>query len=170
MDADGERFEGEFIFGAVCNSTSLGGLVKLDPACVRMDDGMFELLLLRMPKTALDLQNLINVMTRMQYDYPGVILRHVGTSPSPPTRSLPGRWTGVLSQCAAGGDRKPPRRRAVDALIEQKQKRPAIGGSFSIHNAISDAQYTLCYQKDTISGSGLVVAAMEVTYSTGPSP
>ena len=77
VEADGERFEGEFIFGAVCNSTSLGGLVKLDPACVRMDDGMFELLLLRMPKSALDLQNLINVMTRMQYDYPGVILRHV---------------------------------------------------------------------------------------------
>ena len=77
VDADGERFEGEFIFGAVCNSTSLGGLVKLDPSRVRMDDGKFELLLLRMPKTALDLQNLITVMTRMQYDYPGVILRHV---------------------------------------------------------------------------------------------
>ena len=39
--------------------------------------GVIELLLLRMPKSALDLQNLINVMTRMQYDYPGVILRHV---------------------------------------------------------------------------------------------
>ncbi len=37
----------------------------------------FELLLLRMPKTALDLQNLITAMTRMQYDYPGVIFRHV---------------------------------------------------------------------------------------------
>ena len=77
VDADGERFKGEFIFGAVCNSTSLGGLVKLDPSRVRMDDGKFELLLLRMPKTALDLQNLITAMTRMQYDYPGVILRHV---------------------------------------------------------------------------------------------
>ena len=77
VDADGERFEGEFIFGAVCNSTSLGGLVKLDPSRVRMDDGKFELLLLRMPKTALDLQNLITAMTRMQYDYPGVVFRHV---------------------------------------------------------------------------------------------
>ena len=73
VEADGQRYEGEFIFGAVCNSTSLGGLVKLDPARVRMDDGKFELLLLRMPKTALDLQNLITAMTRMQYDYPGVI-------------------------------------------------------------------------------------------------
>ena len=77
IDADGEHFEGEFIFGAVCNSTSLGGLVKLDPKHVSMDDGTLELLLLRMPKTALDLQNLITAMTRMQYDYPGVIFRHV---------------------------------------------------------------------------------------------
>ena len=77
VEADGERFEGEFIFGAVCNSTSLGGLVKLDASRVAMDDGAFELLLLRMPKTPLDLQNLITAMTRMQYDYPGVIFRHV---------------------------------------------------------------------------------------------
>lgn len=77
IDADGEHFEGDFIFGAVCNSTSLGGLVKLDPKHVSMDDGTFELLLLRTPKTALDLQNLITAMTRMQYDYPGVIFRHV---------------------------------------------------------------------------------------------
>ena len=77
IDADGEHFEGDFIFGAVCNSTSLGGLVKLDPKHVSVDDGTLELLLLRMPKTALDLQNLITAMTRMQYDYPGVIFRHV---------------------------------------------------------------------------------------------
>lgn len=77
IDADGEHFEGDFIFGAVCNSTSLGGLVKLDPKHVSMDDGTLELLLLRMPKTALNLQNLITAMTRMQYDYPGVIFRHV---------------------------------------------------------------------------------------------
>ena len=77
IDADGEHFEGDFIFGAVCNSTSLGGLVKLDPKHVSMNDGTLELLLLRMPKTALDLQNLITAMTRMQYDYPGVIFRHV---------------------------------------------------------------------------------------------
>ena len=77
IEADGETFEGDFIFGAVCNSTSLGGLVKLDPSRVKMDDGLFELLLLRMPKTPLDLQNLITAMTRMQYEYPGVIFRHV---------------------------------------------------------------------------------------------
>ena len=70
-------FEGEFIFGGVCNSTSLGGLVKLDPKQVRMDDGKFELLLLRMPKTAADLTSLISSITKMEYDTPGVIFRHV---------------------------------------------------------------------------------------------
>ena len=75
--ADGEIFEGDFIFGAVCNSTSLGGLVKLNPDRVKMDDDKFELLLLRTPKTALDLQNLIVAIASMEYDYPGVIFRHV---------------------------------------------------------------------------------------------
>ena len=77
IEADGEIFEGEFIFGAVCNSTSLGGLVKLDPKKVQMDDGKFELLLLKMPKSPLDLQNLITGLLKMKYDMPGVIFRHV---------------------------------------------------------------------------------------------
>lgn len=77
VDTGEETFAGSFIFGGVCNSTSLGGVVKLDPARVRMDDGKLELLLLRMPKTPVDLQNLILALTKMQYDYPGVIFRHV---------------------------------------------------------------------------------------------
>ena len=79
MEADGEVFEGDFIFGGICNSTSLGGLVKLDPARVQMDDGKFELLLLRMPKTVIALNNLITGITRMEYDQPGVIFRHVSS-------------------------------------------------------------------------------------------
>lgn len=79
VEADGEIFEGDFIFGGICNSTSLGGLVKLDPARVQMDDGKFELLLLRMPKTVIDLNNLITGITRMEYDQPGVIFRHVSS-------------------------------------------------------------------------------------------
>ena len=77
IEADGEVFEGNFIFGAVCNSTSLGGLVKLDPEKVQMDDGKLELLLLKMPKSPLDLQNLITGLLKMKYDMPGVIFRHV---------------------------------------------------------------------------------------------
>ena len=77
IEADGEVFEGEYIFGGICNSTSLGGLVKLDPKLVKMDDGKFELLLLRMPKTPAELSNLITSLTKMEYNEPGVIFRHV---------------------------------------------------------------------------------------------
>lgn len=77
LEADGEVYEGDYIFGAVCNSTSLGGLMKLDPNHVQMDDGRFELLLLRMPKTALELSTLITSLTKMEYNAPGIIFRHV---------------------------------------------------------------------------------------------
>lgn len=71
-----EVMEGDYIFGSVCNSTSLAGLVKLDPKRVRMDDGEFELVLLRMPRTALDLTSLLVALNQMQYDHPGIIFRH----------------------------------------------------------------------------------------------
>ncbi len=77
LEADGELISGDFIFGAVCNSTSLGGLVKLDPNRVQMDDGALELLLLRSPKTPQDLQNLLSTMLKMEYNEPSVIFRHV---------------------------------------------------------------------------------------------
>ena len=71
-----ETVEDDFIFGSVCNSTSLAGLVKLDPNRVRMDDGVFELVLLRMPRTLLDLTNLLVALNQMQYDDPGIFFRH----------------------------------------------------------------------------------------------
>jgi len=75
--ADGEIIQGEYIFGAICNTTSLAGMIRLNPNRVEMNDGRFELLLLENPKTPLDLQNLVVALTSMEYDYPGVIFRHV---------------------------------------------------------------------------------------------
>lgn len=100
VQADEETFEGNFIFGAVCNSTSLGGLVRLDPTRVKMDDGAFELILLRMPKTPLDLQNLIVAMTRQQYDYPGVIFRHVSNVTVTTEEDIPWSLDGEFAPSA----------------------------------------------------------------------
>ena len=47
---DGEVLEGKYIFGAISNSTSLGGVMKLDPKQVDMRDGLFEVMLIRPPK------------------------------------------------------------------------------------------------------------------------
>ncbi len=100
VTADGEVFDGDFIFGAVCNSTSLGGLVKLNANLVKMDDGLFEVLLLRSPKTALDLQNLIVAMTSMDYDYPGVIMRHVKSVTVETAEDLPWSLDGEYAPSA----------------------------------------------------------------------
>ena len=77
ITADGEVLDGEYLFGAVCNSISIGGLMKLSPERVVLDDGKFELLLIPNPKSAADLQNLVKALLNRQYDSEGLVFRHV---------------------------------------------------------------------------------------------
>ena len=50
-----KRYEGDYLFGAVCNSTSVAGLVKLNAGIVDMSDGLFEVILVRRPTNAAEL-------------------------------------------------------------------------------------------------------------------
>lgn len=68
ITADGERLDGDYLFGAVANSTSIAGMMKLDGEQVVLDDGRFELLLVPNPKNAAELQNLIWALLNQQYD------------------------------------------------------------------------------------------------------
>ena len=77
--ADGEVLDGEYLFGAVCNSTSIGGLMRLDPERVVLDDGLFELLLVPTPTNAQELQDLVLALVNQQYDSQGLIFRHVSS-------------------------------------------------------------------------------------------
>lgn len=79
LTADGEVLDGEYLFGAVCNSTSIGGLMKLDPERVVLDDGKFEMLLIPNPKTPQDLQNLVLALLEQHYDREGLVFRHVSS-------------------------------------------------------------------------------------------
>lgn len=54
--------EGEFIFGMVTNTTSVGGFKGLVPRDVAFDDGLFEALFIRTPKTPVDLSNIVSYM------------------------------------------------------------------------------------------------------------
>lgn len=60
--------EGDYLFGAVSNSTSVGGILTLDPKQVDMSDGMFELLLVRMPKDLTELGECIVALQKQQYN------------------------------------------------------------------------------------------------------
>ena len=50
MEIDGEVIEDDFLFGAICNSTSIGGILTLPPNRVDMGDGLFEVMLIRAPR------------------------------------------------------------------------------------------------------------------------
>ncbi len=41
--------EGDYLYASVSNATSLGGIFKLDPAKVKVDDGLFEFVLVKAP-------------------------------------------------------------------------------------------------------------------------
>lgn len=50
VEADGEVHSGEFIFGMAGNSTSMGGVLRLDPRQIDLHDGKFEVMLVRKPQ------------------------------------------------------------------------------------------------------------------------
>lgn len=60
-------FEDDYIFGAISNSTSLGGILTLAADTVDMNDGLFELLLIKYPKTAAELNECIRCLQEKNY-------------------------------------------------------------------------------------------------------
>lgn len=66
--ADDTIIEDDFIFGAICNSTSVGGVINLDPKMVDLSDGMFELLLIRLPKDLFELNEIVIALTSKKYN------------------------------------------------------------------------------------------------------
>ena len=77
VEAGDVRCEGEFLFGAVTNTLSVGGVVKLDPETVRLDDGVLELTLVRMPKNPVELGQAAAMLGRGKYDGDLVLQRTV---------------------------------------------------------------------------------------------
>lgn len=59
VEHDGETITGNFILGLVSNSRSIGGMKKLISKDVSFDDGLFEVVLAKTPKNALELNSLI---------------------------------------------------------------------------------------------------------------
>ncbi len=60
--------EGDYIFGGICNSTSMGGVLTLDENLVDMNDGKFEVLLIRMPKDIIEFQQILVALATRNYE------------------------------------------------------------------------------------------------------
>ncbi len=52
----------KFIYGMITNTYSVGGLYKLDKKKVKLDDGLFEVLLIKEPKDILDLNEITSYL------------------------------------------------------------------------------------------------------------
>lgn len=66
--SDGSMIEGRFLFGAISNSTSLGGVLTLTPDQVDMADGKLELLLIRAPKDLFELGECVRALQQKTYN------------------------------------------------------------------------------------------------------
>ncbi len=92
LTADGEIFDGEFLFGAVSNSTSIAGMMKLPPENVGFDDGVFEMLLVPVPKTPGQLQSITRALLYQEFaDSEGLFFRHVRSVTAETEENIP--WT-----------------------------------------------------------------------------
>lgn len=68
IELDDRVIEDDFLFGAVSNSISVGGILKLDPKQVDMRDGQFELLLVRAPRDLSEVSECIQALQKQQYN------------------------------------------------------------------------------------------------------
>lgn len=67
VEAHGEVYEDDYLFGAVSNSISIGGLLKLDSKKVDLSDGLFEIILIKNPKTPFELSRMLRSIRKKEY-------------------------------------------------------------------------------------------------------
>lgn len=63
-------YGGDYIFGAICNSTSVGGILTLSDDLVDMNDGKFEVLLIKAPSNLIELNQILIALTTQNYHSP----------------------------------------------------------------------------------------------------
>ena len=78
LETDTEVLEDDYLFGAVCNSTSVGGILTLNPKLVDMGDGKFEVLLIRAPKNLSEVGECIAALKAQTYDCGMITFRSTG--------------------------------------------------------------------------------------------
>lgn len=91
FEYDGGVIDDTFFFGAVSNATSVGGIFKYDENDVKLDDGLFEVILVRKLRKSTDAFKMLNKIRKMDYD--GDTLIYLKTSMAKFTFDKPVKWT-----------------------------------------------------------------------------
>lgn len=72
LETETKSIEGDFLFGAVSNSHSVGGVLKLNENIVELNDGFFEVLLIRKPDTIQELQQIVDGILKKDFGRKGI--------------------------------------------------------------------------------------------------
>jgi len=67
VEHDGGTLEGEYLYGMVSNTISVGGLIGLPSADVALDDGLLEAILVETPKSVQEMNNVIRALAKQEY-------------------------------------------------------------------------------------------------------
>lgn len=73
---DDTVLEGDFIFAAISNTTSIGGVLKLKDTLVALNDGKFELLVVKKPKNLIELKKILGEVMSQKFSGDLVSLFH----------------------------------------------------------------------------------------------
>ncbi len=68
MEMEDQIVEDDFLFGCISNSTSIGGVLTLDPKQVDMADGLFEVFLVRAPRNLTEISECIQALQSQRYN------------------------------------------------------------------------------------------------------
>lgn len=77
LELDGEVLEDKYLFGAISNTTRMGGVLSLDPKQVDLSDGLFEVILVRLPRDVGEIAECIQAVQKQQYNCRMITFRSV---------------------------------------------------------------------------------------------
>lgn len=97
FNIDDMILEDDYIFGAISNTTSVGGVLTLDENRVNLNDGLFELLLIKSPTDIIELNECIRALTAQ--DYNSRMITFLSTSHLHVQSEEPINWT-LDGECA----------------------------------------------------------------------
>ncbi len=113
IEYDGGVMEDDFFFGSISNSTSVGGIFKFNRSDVKLDDGKFEVLLVRGIKNPLQSFGLLSKIQKKEYDGEKIIYFKTSTLKLTFAEAKPWTLDGEY-----GGEHKEVRFAALNKAID----------------------------------------------------
>lgn len=95
--------EGDFMYGGVSNTLTIGGVYSLSDEDVELDDGKLEIMMIRHPKSIQEYTNALLNLAARNYDDPNILFLHAGSvlleSDAPVAYTLDGEFGGEHTAC-----------------------------------------------------------------------